>query len=253
MCEDDFDPFCEMLGDMAGMYPKTVVTMGQKAMFFRAVADHTLENVRGAFDAHLKDPMRGRFAPLPAAIIAQINGCVADDGRPGAEEAFAIALRSDDEAETIVWTAEMSSAWAIASPVQNSGDKVGARMAFKEAYARLIEEARRLRRPVKWAPSLGHDASRRDIALTTAHAAGLLTGPAPVLMIAPAATLDTVLDGDHVPAHVREVLAELRARLVLQRAAPTEAAIDRERTADLKAQSLRQVASFCAVLASGAA
>lgn len=248
MKPSDFEAFSATHDDVMSIYPRTEVSTGRKALFFRAVAAHSLADVRGAFDAHLADPVRGRFAPLPADIIAQIAGRVADDGRPGGEESWAVALRSDDEVETIVWTAEMSAAWAIAAPVMQSGDKVGARMAFKEAYARLCEEARRLRRPVCWTASLGHDASRRDLALTTAHAAGLLSGPAPVLRLAPAATLDTVLSGSEIPQHIRESFAALRERLMRRDTGPTEAEIDRAHTAELKADSSQQVAAFCAVL-----
>ena len=43
------------------------------AMWFRALSEHDLADVRAAFDAHVKDPDRGRFAPVPADIIGKLR------------------------------------------------------------------------------------------------------------------------------------------------------------------------------------
>ena len=236
MNKTDFDAFSEMLGDVVGMYPRGEVNTGQMAMFFRALSGYSLDAVRAGFDGHIKDPVRGRFQPLPADILAQIADRVADDGRPGAEEAWAGAMRSADESDTIVWTSEMSQAWAIAVPVLDCGDKIGARMAFKEAYTRLVEAARGVRRPVVWTASLGFDAEKRNQVLTQAHAAGLLTGPAPLALPAPAAC--------DIPESVREQFAELRARLTARHNGPTEADINRVRTVELKALAAEKVATY---------
>lgn len=84
-----------------------------------------------------------------------------DDGRPGAEEAWAMLVW--DEELTCVLTDEMNLAQGIARQVYYS-DKVAARMAFKEAYTRLVAEARNGKVPVSWWPSLGWDAdSRTDV------------------------------------------------------------------------------------------
>jgi hypothetical protein len=142
-----------------------------KAMWFRALAPYPLEAVRSALDAHLGDADRGRFLPMPADVLAQLSGF---DGRPGAEEAWATAVRAQDEADTVVWTTECAEAFGIARPVLEAGDEVGARMAFREAYERLVEEARRARRPAAWSASLGDDVRRRDSAIGDAIKRGLL-------------------------------------------------------------------------------
>lgn len=104
-----------------------------------------------------------------------------DDGRPGAEEAWAMIPRS--EADTVVWTEEMAEALGVAQPLLDEGDPIGARMAFKESYSKLVQKARDARRPVKWTASLGHDARSREQVLLqaaemgrlpAAHVAGLL-------------------------------------------------------------------------------
>lgn len=185
MREDDFHRFAQALDDVSALLGKGITqSPTAKAMFFRALASHSIEAVLAGFDAHTKDPQRGRFMPMPADILAQIEGMVADDGRPGAEEAWALSMRASDESETLVWTDEMAQAWMVCQPVMQMGDEVGARMAFKESYNRQVEDARRARRAVAWTTSLGHDATKRHSALVKAETMGLL-GADEALRIAP--------------------------------------------------------------------
>lgn len=102
-----------------------------------------------------------------AAILQRI-----DDGRPGVEQAWAIASQARDEAATLVWTDEMSEAWGAASKLR---DDVAARMAFKEAYTGLLTLARDDGRPTRWTVSLGHDQSRRSGPILEAVEAKRLT------------------------------------------------------------------------------
>lgn len=71
-----------------------------------------------------------------------------DDGRPGPEEAWAIVPKS--ETDSVVWSEEMRTAFGVAVPLLDSGDEIGARMAFKEAYTAEVTKARAERRPTKW-------------------------------------------------------------------------------------------------------
>jgi hypothetical protein len=98
----------------------------------------------------------------------------ATDDRPDANEAWAISLRSRDERDTVVWTQECAEAFAIASSVLEGGDEVGARMAFKAAYERLVEASRAAARPVQWIKSIGHDPTLREAPITEAVRAGRL-------------------------------------------------------------------------------
>ncbi|BCB06770.1 hypothetical protein HHSLTHF2_06600 [Vreelandella venusta] len=92
-------------------------------------------------------------------------------------EAWALALHSTDEQETVVWTPEIARAFAAAKPVLDGRDKVGARMAFLAAYERELATAKAEARPPEWMVSLGHDPQRREIALTAAVSAGKLPAP----------------------------------------------------------------------------
>lgn len=176
--DQDFDAFSAMLDDLWAIKGQTL-TAGARMGFFKTLEAWPLHEVEAGLEAHKADPERGRFLPMPADIIAQIKGIVANDGRPGAEEAWAMSLRSRDEAVTVVWTAEMAEAMGVCQPLLAVGDEIGARMAFKETYTRLVTAAREARRAPAWAASLGFDAAGRESVLLPHVMAGRL--PADVL------------------------------------------------------------------------
>lgn len=88
-----------------------------------------------------------------------------DDGHPGPEIAWAMVARLDEEA-SIVWTDEIAEAFGVVRGMLN--DRVGARLAFLEAYRLRLAEARVLRRPPHWWPSLGYDQAGRVAAIREA-------------------------------------------------------------------------------------
>lgn len=96
-----------------------------------------------------------------------------DDGRPGAEQAW--AMIPQDEQISVVWSEEMAAAFGVAAPLLQIGDKIGARMAFKETYTKLVSDARDQRQAPKWTPSFGDDKSGRQLAVTEAVRHGRLT------------------------------------------------------------------------------
>lgn len=115
-----------------------------------------------------------------------------DDGRPGAEEAWAMLPKA--ESETAVWTDEMSRAFGVCLHLIEQ-DQIAARMAFREAYGKYVQEARDNGAAVKWTVSLGHDAGGREAPLlqavelgrlSIAHARALIPDlriPAPILKL----------------------------------------------------------------------
>jgi hypothetical protein len=96
-----------------------------------------------------------------------------EDGRPGAEEAW--AQMPFDESQSVVWTEEMAEAFGVARALLDAGDKVAARMAFKESYLRLVAEARNAGRAVTWSPSLGYDKAGHAAVLSEAIAQGRIS------------------------------------------------------------------------------
>lgn len=113
--------------------------------------------------------------PLTAGAV--FERLAEDDGRPSGDEAWAIALQSSDEAETVVWNGEIQKAMAAARPILEAGDKIGARMAFRESYDRAVRLNRESGVAPQWSASLGWDQQRRTAALESAQSLGLLSGP----------------------------------------------------------------------------
>lgn len=248
MRETDFPEFAALLDDTAALLMRAgqTLTATQRAMYFRSLQRHSIAEVRAALDAHIRDPQRGRFFPVPADVIAQLDGLAEADGRPGPEEAWAASLAARDEFDTVVWTAEMSQAWAAAKPVMDLGDEVGARMAYRETYTRLVEAARRARMPAEWSASEGFDASRRHVAIAAAVHSGRLPGSA--LLALPAPNVGEVLALEGPPSaaaeQARKALREIAASMRSQDAeAVSWDRAERNRTAALKAEAAARVAN----------
>jgi len=268
MVEADAPEFFALVNDTWALKGQ-VATSGQKALMFAALSHFPLVEVRAGLMAHIRDPKRGQFLPMPADVIAQIVGMVADDGRPGPEEAWAEAFKARDERITVVWTTETAEAFAIASPILQAGDEVGARMAFKEAYVRLVGEARELRRPGAVLATLGDDREQRDRVLLPHVLAGRISADelarpelaGPALLggpVGPSLGLDSLLalpaPADASPAtleareRAKQSLAATKAALIARAEAQTPAAmavqVDRERVAMLKAESAGRLRDF---------
>jgi hypothetical protein len=178
MFEHDFPEFGQVLDSVFLLNPRWPrLEAGAKALFFKALEPYSLQAVRQAFTAHIRDPKRGSFQPMPADIVAHIEAANGGDGRPGVEEAWALSFPAVSELETVVWTEEMRDAFAICRPLLEAFDNVGARMAFKDAYARLVHEAKRAARPARWELSAGHDQAKRQIAVQHAAKLGRIAAP----------------------------------------------------------------------------
>ena len=127
-------------------------------------------NVLAAALRRVRTEHTGRLTPK--AIIDRIDEVA---GRPAANEAWALASQALDERATIVWTDEMSDAWAVAQPLAAARDMVGARMAFIATYERLVRVAREERRMPQVRVSLGWDTGARAVAVEHAHSRGYIT------------------------------------------------------------------------------
>ena len=144
-----------------------------------ALAEYEMEDVATAFALYVK---RGKYAPRPGDI-QEILERIRPDGRPGADEAW--AMIPEDEAGSVVWSTEMAEAYGIARPLLASGDKIAARMAFKSAYARIVERNKLANVAPVWTPSPGTDPADRERALAEAVRLGRLTADHAVALIAP--------------------------------------------------------------------
>ena len=161
--------FEEALTGVLDLYGRPSPSHAVLRAWWAVLAPFPWEQVQRALAEHAR---ACKFAPTPADIVERLH---AADGRPGAETAWALALRARDEALTVVWTAEVAEAFGIARPVLDAGDEVGARKAFLEAYRGLVAEARRQMRPAAWTASLGLDPQCRADALSEALRRGQLS------------------------------------------------------------------------------
>ena len=190
-----------LAGVMAG-FGKPLEDAALVNVWFNVLAPFEPKTIAAAFSAYAIE--RPDFAPVPNSIAAR---CRLLDGRPDDNEAWAMALSSRDERETVVWTEEMAQAFAQCQNVLDLGDEVGARMAFKDAYGRLVTSARAENRPAVWSVSPGWDAERRAVSLNKAVAAGLLPAPQARLLLPNGATDADVVDTR--PEGLQRVLAAL--------------------------------------------
>jgi len=147
----------------------TVMSETAKAVMTEDLLAYPLPAVMHALTRCRKE-LTGRLSL--AAVLERLQCC---DGRPGAEEAWGmIAAGLADERVSVVWSEEMALASAAASPLIQIGDKVGARMAFRETYERVMAEARESGLAPKWTLSAGTDRAGRESAIKTAVQAGRL-------------------------------------------------------------------------------
>lgn len=130
--------------------------------------------------ANIRRDDKARFST--GSIIAQIEK-LQSDGRPGADEAWAMIPM--DEYTSAVMTQEMAEAMHIAQPLLDVGDKYGARRAFVEAYARIVEENKRNGIKPSWFPSLGQDKEGRETVLAEAVRLGRMSADHAIGMLPP--------------------------------------------------------------------
>lgn len=94
------------------------------------------------------------FPPQLADIVklceAQVQGLWL-----GPDEAWALVPKSEHDSAML--TDEIAQAVAAAQPLLDAGDAVAARMAFKDAYQRLVEQAKIAGRQPRFFPSFGTD------------------------------------------------------------------------------------------------
>jgi hypothetical protein len=179
MRNTDLPEFTRLLGDFLMGYGKPRPDAETIAFWFKSLAPFSPATIGQAFTAYAQE--RPDFAPTPNGIAAR---CRLMDGRPDENEAWAVALSGRDERDSVLWTAEIQEAFALCRPVLDTGDEVGARMAFKDAYTRLVQVARINGKPASWSVSEGWDAERRQLVVARAVQAGLLAAPPAHLALA---------------------------------------------------------------------
>lgn len=242
MLPDDRGPFAKALLGVFEIYGRQAPSPEAMLVWWRLLEPYALHDVTRALGTHTRT--EPKFPPTPAQILALL-GQGQGDNRPAADEAWAIALTSRDEAETVVWTDEMAQAFATARPVLDLGDEVGARVAFRAAYERQVATARREGRPPAWRVSLGTDPSRRQAALEQAVQVGQLEAPKVAHLLPAPAEQDpaSAAQAAEQLRRLRQMLATAMTPLQRRATQAAEAAqAERDRIAELKRRAAERVA-----------
>jgi hypothetical protein len=198
----------ELMG--AQLSPVALAMMAKDLQEYEpALLMQALKNVRKA----------SRFFNLNA-IIEEVEK-LKPDGRLGADEAWAIYPH--DEATSAVISNEMAEAMQVAYPLLQEGDKVGARMAFKNAYERITENNKANGHEPKWFPSLGSDPSGRELVITEAVRLGRL----------PQSTIQTLLPPPVDHKFTSNVIA-LKQVMQISDKTPQDIEKNKARIADIK-------------------
>ncbi|MBC8642115.1 hypothetical protein IAG25_35510 [Caballeronia sp. EK] len=247
MQPSDFDSFARVLDAAYSLHSKSL-TADARSLFFAALGEYSLSDVRKAFSAHIKDPQRGQFPPKPADLIAQLSGDPLNDGRPAADEAWVTALAGANEFESVRWTTETAEAMNDDVKRLLERDEIGARMAFKETYKRLCAEARAAKRSVEWVFSWGFDRDGREQLARVSVEKGLLSLPAASahapLLAAPQTECNPAKAAE-CKARIAQILGTMPSQAEkLARAKTAAAAADRSFLESLKADTQRRVDDY---------
>ena len=135
-------------------------------IYWDTLREHEFEALQEAMRCHIKDPDHGHFMPRPADIIRQMPG---QHTPSGADAAWEIAMKARiwDEDATIVTPRAVFMAFPFG--IWEMGDKVGARMAFKDAYPAALAKY-----GVHVEVSLGHHVAGRAPAVLDAFRTGMI-------------------------------------------------------------------------------
>ncbi len=173
MKKNEAAEFREIVNAIFEVFDKQLSATALK-IWWQTLKKHDLHTIKLAMRFHVE---HSKFSPKPADILEAIKQ---SDGRPNADEAWSIAIKASDEAETVIWNDDIAEAWGVALTLIQEGDKVAGRMAFKSAYDRIVEKHRDQGIPVNWMPSIGHDSEARKDVINSAVTKGLLTQAHPL-------------------------------------------------------------------------
>lgn len=217
MLDADKKEFAEVVRTTLSVY-RVEADAAVLKLWWSVLACYEITQVRDGFSRFVSSK-ESKFPPVPAHIIDAIEANC-PDGRLGADEAWSMIPR--DEESSVVMTDEMAQAMQIAQPLLNEGDQVAARMAFKEAYARIVDANKRDGVSATWFSSLGREKEGREAALNHAvrlgrigaeHAAGLLAPSQAVAMLESNGQKLAIEHKQISPAQALENITRIKAML----------------------------------------
>lgn len=146
-------------------YYRVEISKAVMALYWEGLKRHPFEAVESAMWAHTQNTENGQFMPKIADVV-RILQRDNDNLWIGPDEAWALVPKS--ESDSAMLTDEIAQAVAAATPLLEVRDKVAARMAFKDAYTRLVERAKAEGRAPRYFPSFGTEPSGRVVMLADA-------------------------------------------------------------------------------------
>lgn len=124
----------------------------------------------------------------------------------GGSTAWAVAVASQREENTIIWTHENQAAWQSVQSLIGIGDKFNASKAFIEKYEALVEIAKAENREPVYITSLGTDTAHRIAATEEAKQSGLIAS-VPI-------EVSHLIENKHPLSDIsKEKIAEMREKL----------------------------------------
>lgn len=175
----------------------TQTTLSKQAMLFmeHELVGYPKQQALVALRRAARECRSGSFCL--AEVIKRV-----DDGRPGADEAW--SLVPQNEAVTVVWNNEICEAWGCVRDMLEDGDRVGARMAFKAAYDRIVQRNKDAGVQPEWTASLGHDSAGRESVIQQAVSQGRVPA-AQYRMYLP----EPEREKKELPAPIRKMIASI--------------------------------------------
>lgn len=160
MIEIEKREFIDMLKSLTSlplMKSPEKISTEMALMYWNALRNREIDDIRTAINRHIQDENRGRFFPLPADIAAQLPK--ASDLWLTADEAWAMCPKNEQSSAAVC--DEIMGALEVANELIWSDDMIAARRAFIDNYNRQVDEAKREGRAPKWWTSLGFDEHSR--------------------------------------------------------------------------------------------
>lgn len=241
MTPNDYEPFAlglrrAFLACSAGQREPDAATVEAYFDLFPTVP---LPTMLRALKAHMLDAERGKFPPRPGDLTHQLQQL---DGHPDPDAAWAIACGAADEDATVIWTPAIAQAWGEASALYRK-NPVGAALAFKSVYAKLLSSERAQGRTATWHPSLGFNKAMAKAALEKGIEAGLIhhsgLGKEQQQLIGNQAQLmiESSMAALSPSRRMADALAGVYAKLTGKQLDAPEVPTDRQRTERLKADA----------------
>jgi hypothetical protein len=174
----------EMLHLTAMRYKQPALTEQEESLWLADLRELCIEHgcgldtIKAAFRAHIRDPKHGSFMPKLADIVRHLPQ--GQSVYPEAAAAWAIAVKAQDEANSVCWTPLIAEAFFAAKPLLDARDTFGARSAFMAFYERAVQADKAKpvdQRRSAWTLTLGHDVQLREVVREQAVAQGLLPAP----------------------------------------------------------------------------